>query len=87
MSACAALNSNPSAELPKPIDCDAEALKRCEAPEIEHHDASLEDTEEVDAINRHRWLRCIYRHNAAVGCFEVLRGEGVIRGNDPKRLP
>lgn len=54
-------------------------MQACEAPEIEAEGAPLGDTEEVDAVNRGRWERCIHRHNAGAQCFDALRRNGVLR--------
>jgi hypothetical protein len=44
------------------------------------------DAEEVDAINRPRWERCVLRHNAALACFGALRSAGVLApGGKPAR--
>lgn len=84
MIGCGANPWKPSPEPPpKPIDCDAQALQACEAPEIEPEGAPLAISEEVDEVNRHRWLRCILRHTAALACFAALRAEGVLQGAAP----
>lgn len=79
-SGCATPSWNASPAPPKPIACSAEALARCEAPEIEAEDAPLGDSEEVDTVNRHRWERCVLRHNAALACFRALQDAGVLNG-------
>jgi hypothetical protein len=68
-----------SPEPPKPISCSAEALRACEAPLIEPDNATMADAEEVDAINRARWERCVLRQRAALACFRALREVGVLR--------
>jgi len=73
-------------EPPKPIDCDATALARCEAPVLDPADPTLGDSEEVDTINGARWERCIRRHTAARGCLAALRDAGVLQGADDSRL-
>jgi hypothetical protein len=79
-SGCAASSWNASTPPPPPIDCDPQALSRCEALLIESDNAPLSDVEEIDAINRERVLRCYQRHAAALACFEVLRKHGVVSG-------
>lgn len=77
LTACAGISSTTLPAPPKPLACAAEALHACEPPEIEPEGATLGASEEVDALNRERWHRCIHQHNAAMDCFCVLYQAGV----------
>lgn len=78
LSGCGAFSSKRSAEAPKPIACDAQALERCELALIEPTGATLRETEKIDVRNRERWARCVHRHDAALACFCSLAKHGVL---------
>lgn len=50
----------------------------CEAPLIEVEGAAMGEAEEIDAVNRERWVRCVARHYAALRCFDVLEAAGIV---------
>lgn len=67
--------SKPLAEVPT---CPVEAFQACRAPVLSKDD-SLGATEAADVENRARWLACIERHNAWLGCAASLIDRGFLK--------
>lgn len=59
-----------------PPACPSQVMERCEAALADPPSPTLGDSEEVDAVNGERWLRCIERDRGKYACLCALERAG-----------
>lgn len=64
-----------------PPACPASVMQRCEPALADPPNPTLGDSEEVDAINGERWLRCIERDRGKWACLCALERAGYVQGS------